>query len=125
MRKQKKTEKRTPDQRKKKIKESLILAQQALKNNKNRDAITYYTKAAKLGDTSSQCFLGSCYLYGMYGTTKNQELALKWYRRAAKQGNKLAQEQLSRCFANGTVGKNKPNKAPKKSAKWYRESKRP
>ena len=119
-----KGEKKISAEAKKKIQQHLMDAQRALREHKNREAIAYYTQAAKLGDTKSQCFLGSCYLYGLYGTPKDKEKAVQWYRKAAKRGNKLAQEQLSRCFGDGTAGTNKPKKASRKSAKWSRESHR-
>jgi TPR repeat protein len=119
-----KLDKKSSGEVKQKIQMHLRLAQKALKNHKNKEAIDHYKKASKLGDTTSQCFLGSCYLYGLYGTKKDKEMAVKFYRKAAKKGNKLAQEQLSRCFADGTAGAGKPGKAPKKSAKWSRESHR-
>jgi len=120
-----KTKQETIESRNKKIKELLILAQNAMKEKKHKDAIEYYIKAAKLGDSPSQCFLGSCYLYGMYGNEKDNEKAVHWYRRASKQGNKLAQEQLSRCFANGLVDTKRKVNSARKSAKWAEKSHKP
>ena len=119
-----KGERKISPETKKRIQQHIMNAQKALKEHKNRDAIAHYTKAARLGDTKSQCFLGSCYLYGLYGVSKDKEKAVQWYRKAAKRGNKLAQEQLSRCFADGTAGINKPKRASRKSAKWSKESHR-
>ena len=120
-----KTEAENLENRNKKIKEILVLAQNAMKGKKHKNAIEYYTKAARLGDTPSQCFLGSCYLYGLYGTPKDEEKAVQWYRRAARNGNKLAQEQLSRCFANGLVNTRRKVNSAKKSAKWAEKSHKP
>lgn len=120
-----KSRKEKVEGRSKKIKELLVLAQNALKEKKDKDAIEYYTKAAKLGDSSSQCFLGSCYLYGMYGKEKDIDKAVHWYRRASKQGNKLATEQLSRCFASGKVETKRRVNAKKRAAKLSEKSHKP
>ena len=96
-----------------------MLAQQALKAKKVREAFDYYLLAAKHGNADAQTVVGNCYLNGNWGVKKDPEKAVKWFRKAAKQGHNTAQAQLSRCLGSGT-GVNE--KKPRKSAKWNKKS---
>jgi TPR repeat protein len=68
------------------------------------DKVTYspeLLKNAELGDATSQCNLGVCYLNG---TEVNQDYkeSVKWFKKAAEQGNAVAQYYLGICYFNGT-----------------------
>lgn len=60
----------------------------------NAKAVSYYQKAAELGDLESQLDLANAYLNGQ-GVEKNDEIALEWFRRAAGLGDMAAQESLA------------------------------
>ena len=120
----KKVSELSTDEKNAKIKVFVAAAHAALKAGENSDALELYRKAARFGDSRSQCFLGSCYFYGLHGVSKNIDKAKRWYRKAAEQGNKLAQEQLSRCFGK-KASDTKRRRFHKKSAEWFGKSQKP
>lgn len=61
------------------------------------DAVGYLTKAADLGDSQAQTFLGICYRYGQ-GVKQNDSIGAEWYRKAAMQGDSVAQYNLSNYY---------------------------
>ncbi|MEO3989731.1 SEL1-like repeat protein [Pseudocitrobacter cyperus] len=69
----------------------------------NKDAIkmTWYRKAAELGQSDAQTILGILYATGEKGVKPDIQQALKWYELAAKQGNKDALTQLGELYYLG------------------------
>lgn len=68
------------------------------RNGKEKDyaiAVQWYRKAADLGSSSAQAFLGYLYETGT-GTPVNELEAVKWYQEAARKGNLDAQKNLQR-----------------------------
>lgn len=60
---------------------------------KEKEAFTWYQKAAVQGHAAAQYCLGRCYEGGI-GTEENISQAKEWYRRAAGAGYKEAEERL-------------------------------
>ncbi len=58
-----------------------------------REAIHWYSKAAKHGDARAQFALANMYYNGV-GVAQNYEEAMKWYAKAAEGGNTKATESL-------------------------------
>jgi len=67
-------------------------------NNKN--AVKWFTKAAKAGDPIAEVILGRLYIQGI-GVAKDEHEAVAWFRRAADTGNAEAQFELAESYANG------------------------
>lgn len=68
------------------------------------DKVTYspeLLKNAELGDVTSQCNLGVCYLNGTEVNQDSKE-AVKWFKKAAEQGNAVAQYYLGISYYNGS-----------------------
>jgi TPR repeat protein len=63
-------------------------------------AVSWYRKAAELGDATAQQMLGHIYEDGS-GVPKDYETAASWYRKAADQGDADAQYQLGVMYENG------------------------
>ena len=61
-----------------------------------KEAVKWFTAAAKQGYTQAQNNLGLCYLEGN-GVDQNPGEAVKWLTTAAKLGNSLAQHNLATC----------------------------
>jgi enhanced entry protein EnhC len=84
----------------------LILAKFSLFHEKNPEqAITWFKKAASMGEVNSQMFLAAAYLYGI-GVKKNMDLATHYYIDAAKNGNAIAQYALAEQFMNSRNSSN-------------------
>nr|GMD98848.1 F-box protein At1g70590 [Ipomoea batatas] len=77
------------------------------------EGISWYSKAAQLGDPTGQCNLGICYLQG---ETPNSQQAVKWLYKASVAGHVRAQYQLALCFHQGRGG---VHKNFQEAAKWY------
>ena len=60
-----------------------------------KEAVKWYTKAAKQGDAKAQCNLGFCNEHGV-GVGKDKKEAVKWYTKAADQGNESAKKALEK-----------------------------
>jgi len=60
-----------------------------------REAVSWYRKAAELGQADAQYNLGSCYDAGV-GVETDKAEAKSWYQKAANQGHKGALVSL-RC----------------------------
>ncbi|OHE72975.1 MAG: hypothetical protein A2007_02045, partial [Verrucomicrobia bacterium GWC2_42_7] len=56
--------------------------------------LKYTERAAKLGDTPSQCIMGQLYIKGN-GVPQNRETAIYWFSLAASNGNAYSIEQLA------------------------------
>jgi uncharacterized protein len=59
-----------------------------------KEAVTWYHKAAEQGHSNAQVMLGSCYLKGD-GVQESQANAMVWFRKSAAQGNVYAAQVLS------------------------------
>ena len=59
-------------------------------------AIEWFGRAARQGDSSSQFNLGLMYYKGE-GVVQDYDQAIEWYRRAAQQGDSSAQYNLENC----------------------------
>ncbi len=57
------------------------------------EAVAWYRKAARQGNTFAQSSLGWMYHYGQ-GVPKNEEEAMQWFRKSAEQGNSHGQYGL-------------------------------
>ena len=62
------------------------------------DAIEMLYKAAKLGDTFAQFYLGFLCCYGVFGFEDEDDEAEKWLEMAARKGNTDAQYHLGLCY---------------------------
>lgn len=62
--------------------------------------LSYYKKAAELGDSRGQLYCGIMYRNG-YGTEQNLVEALKWFLKAAEQGNPRAMCHCAEFYDNG------------------------
>lgn len=68
-----------------------------VKVNDPVQALTWFKKAAALGDVHAQMFCAGAYLFG-YGTNVNEDVARRYYIDAAKSGNAIAQYTLADHF---------------------------
>jgi hypothetical protein len=66
----------------------------------NKEAITWFLKAAEKGDTKAQNNLGSMYKDGR-GVAQDYKQAVHWYRMAAEQDDSLAQYNLGMIYIEG------------------------
>ncbi|KAI4314378.1 hypothetical protein L6164_027292 [Bauhinia variegata] len=82
---------------------------------KKEKAISWYQKAAELGDPAGQCNLGISYLQAEPPNTKE---ALKWLYKASIAGNSRAQYQLALCLHQGGG----TDRNIKEAAKWYKKA---
>lgn len=80
------------------IGESYYLGRGVIKNNK--EALRYFSLAAKLGDEYGESYLGLFYEKGL-GIKRDYTLAYKWYYKAAVKGNSFAQYSLAMLYLNG------------------------
>jgi TPR repeat protein len=62
-------------------------------------AVSWWRKAAELGDADAQCIMGQSYANGL-GVVQDYVQAVLWYRKAAEQGNVMAQYHLGVCYFN-------------------------
>ena len=77
----------------------------------------YYQLMAKIGDKSSQCSLGCCYVNGL-GTEEDNEKAFYWFTKAANRGEVTAQNNLGVCYDNGFGTEENPAEA----MAWYKKA---
>lgn len=70
-------------------------------NKNNKEALKYFSQAAKLGDEYAEAYLGLFYEKGL-GTKRDYTVASKWYYKAAVKGNSFSQYSLAMLFLNGT-----------------------
>jgi Sel1 repeat len=66
----------------------------------DREAATWFRRAADRGDTTGQFFLGGMYSEGR-GVPQDYAESAKWYERAAEQGDGQAQYNLGVAYARG------------------------
>ena len=83
------------------------VAQSLTENERWKEALKWYTKAADQGLASSQKSLAFMYYLGE-GVTENPKKALELWKKAADQGNASAQNSLANIYARGE-GMPKPN----------------
>lgn len=65
------------------------------------EALTVYSRLARLNHVDSQFQLGWCYTKGL-GTEPDYTQAAYWYQKAAEQGHATAQNNLGWCYENGS-----------------------
>lgn len=83
----------------------------------NSEALKYFRKAVKYGDTQAQAYLGLFYDKGIV-VKRNYEIAYKWYYKAAMSGNSFAQYSLAMMYLSGSgVDKNR-----EKAVLWFQKS---
>lgn len=76
----------------------LLMAKYALMHDKNPEqAVSWFKKAAAVGDINAQLFMAAAYQYGV-GVKPNIDTATKYYIDAAKNGNAIAQYALAEQF---------------------------
>ena len=66
------------------------------------EAMKWFRKAARQGNTGGQLRLGDMYEYG-WGVPQDYEKAVKWYRLAADRGDTGAQFRLGEIFESGRL----------------------
>jgi TPR repeat protein len=70
----------------------------------DREAVSYYRRAADQGNDTGQNNLGRFYLNGRGGLPQSDEEAARLYRLAAEQGNAFAQVNLGTLYQMGRGG---------------------
>ena len=83
---------------------ALVLAGQSLHaqpSNADGKQLTELRAKAEEGDAKAQSELGSAFLFGKLGVTKDAVEALKWFRKAAGQNLAPAQFFLGVCYRDG------------------------
>jgi TPR repeat protein len=80
-----------------------------------KKAAEWYQRAAELGYSSSQHYLGAMYLHGR-GVRKDGDKAVEWMCKAADQGNAAAMRDLGNIYRDG----NGVAKDEEKAAEWFR-----
>ena len=82
-----------------------------------KDAVSWWTKAAKQDFLLAQHDLGNCYFNGD-GINKDYKEAVMWYTKSSGKGYAASQYNLGNCYFYGTgVGKDE-----KEAVKWYTKS---
>jgi len=81
---------------------------------KNKEAVSYYRKAARKALSVAQYALGECSLAG-HGTEQDDYAAIYYFTLAAEQGYSRAQYKLGDLFLRGEWFK----KNPAESVKWF------
>jgi TPR repeat protein len=82
-----------------------------------KKGVSWYKKAAKLGNAHAQFSLGFA-LFAGAGVTCDRKKAAKWFREAAEQGHPIAQMRLTSFYVSWT-GRVKQSK---ESDKWAKKS---
>lgn len=72
----------------------------ASKKENDKEALTWFERAAELGSFSAQYNLGCMYYYG-YGVNQDFHKAFKYFKAAAEQDNSSAQYNLGLMYAKG------------------------
>ena len=81
-----------------------------------KEALRWYTKAAKQGQAGAQSNLGNMHWDGR-GVPQNFKEALRWFTKAAEQGDAQAQSNLGALYANGEGG---IKQDLTRALKWFR-----
>jgi TPR repeat protein len=63
----------------------------------DKQAVTWFTKAAEQGNADAQDLVGFSYYEGN-GVEQDYTQATKWYTKSAQQGNANAQCRLGLCY---------------------------
>ncbi len=74
------------------------LGEERYRSNDFAGAVSYFLKAAEMGDMKAQAALGNCYLSGK-GVIENEAKAMEWYTKAAEQGDVESQYTLGLSHA--------------------------
>lgn len=64
-------------------------------------ALIWFRRAAEQGDAEAQSELGTIYMYGRPGVSRNETEAVDWLRKAADQGETSAQDELGLAYECG------------------------
>ena len=89
----------------------------AYKSGNNKNAFSFWLKAANQGNAIAQFNLGTLYENGE-GVSQDYSKAFEWYQKAANQGNVDAQFNLGSMYYNGNgVGQNY-----KKALEWWQKA---
>ena len=79
-----------------------------------KNAIKWFTRAARNGYVDSQYMLGVCNEYGR-GVERDYNMAINWYKKASEQGHAIAPYRIGWCFEMGKGVKQDSHKA----IEWY------
>ena len=82
------------------------------------EAVKWFEKAAKEGDSDAQYFLGQCYILGRGVDEKNASEALSWFKKASDQNNDEAQFKIGLIYEYGDGVPQSDTEA----LEWYRKS---
>lgn len=82
-----------------------------------QEAVTWYKKAAELGDADGQFALGVMYVNGL-GVIRDEIEAMQWFRKAAEQGHAPSQTNIGSMYAFGQGVSQDYTEA----AMWYRKA---
>ena len=82
------------------------------------EIVAAYKKAAEMGCTEAQDYLGNWYEEGENGLPVDYQEAYRWYQKAAEQGDSYAQYDIGWLFDNGLgVKENK-----REAVKWFKRA---
>ncbi len=82
------------------------------------EIVAAYKKAAEMGCTEAQDYLGYWYENGENGLDVDYQEAFRWYKKAAEQGNRYAQYDIGCLFDDGLgVKENK-----REAVKWFKRA---
>lgn len=93
------------------LSQSLLGRILVLKDPSSNEAGKWLEKAAERGDSESEFILSKCYLSGLCGLEKNNELAKKYAQMAVNNGNHEAAYNLALFYLNGVGCKQDIQKA--------------
>ena len=85
-------------------------------NVNRRGGLTWATKAAELGDSTSPVWIARLYLKGKGGVSKDEKEGVRWLKKAAERGDVEGQLLLGQLYEAGT-GVERDYAA---SARWYK-----
>ena len=82
-----------------------------------KKACYWMKKAAQVGNSEAQCWVGLFYLWGYFGK-KDAKTALLWFHRAAQQNNPDGLYEIGSCYEHGEG----VEKDLKKAIEWYEKA---
>ena len=83
-------------------KADVVVAEDAFKNHRYKEAFDNFLPLAEKGDYRSQYYIGYLYLYGL-GVAKNEKLAVDYIQKSADQDYDSAQALLGYLYGEGRV----------------------
>lgn len=81
------------------------------------EAVSWFRRAADMGNAEAMWRLGHCYFWGN-GVTKSNKEAVSWFRWAADRGNAEAMNRLGDCYYWG----NGVTKSYGEAVRWFRRA---